>query len=145
MAKLKRTPADIAYSNCVRERENWICGNCGTEYPDAQMKGNSLSLDCSHHEGRGNWSVRFDPDNAECLCCACHFSDGGTERRARKVLGDGKYDRLIEKKNDTELGRMYRKTKGKGDIAKHFREEFKRMRKLRAEGVMGRIEFEAFY
>lgn len=144
MPKLKRTPADDWFSKCVRERANWTCEICNTHYPDAAANG-AGQLDCSHHEGRGNWSVRFDPDNAECACCACHFREGGTERRAREALGDGRYEILMEKARDTELGRMYRRTKGKGDISKHFRNEFRRMRKLRAEGVTGRIEFEAYY
>lgn len=145
MAGIKRTPADDAFSLCVRERANWICEKCDQIYPEGQLTGRCSSLDCSHHYGRGNWSVRFNPNNGESLCYGCHSHYGGTETRAKEVLGEGLFDLLTEKKNDTNLGKLYRKTKGKGDIAKHYREEFKRMRELRAQGVTGRIEFEEFY
>lgn len=145
MGGVKRTPADNAFSLCVRERDNWTCQSCKKHYPQSAAEGKGQGLDCSHHIGRRNWSVRLDRDNGECLCYGCHSHYGGTERRARKVLGDGLYDILYERSQDIELGRMYRKTKGKGDIAKHYRDEFKRMRELRAQGVTGRIEFESYY
>jgi hypothetical protein len=45
--------------------------------------------------------------------------------RKRKALGDVRYDALLRASQDTNLGREYRKTKGKGEIAKHFREQLK--------------------
>jgi len=60
-------------------------------------------------------------------------------------MGDGALELLRKRKNDTSLGRMARKTKGKGGIAKHFRDELKRMQQLRSEGVQGRIEFEGYF
>ena len=41
----------------------------------------------------------------------------------RRKLGEFKYQALIERKNDISLGKLYRKTKGKGEIAKHYREQ----------------------
>jgi hypothetical protein len=52
---------------------------------------------------------------------------------------------LFERKADTGLGKMYRKTKGVGEIAKHYRSELKRMQELKESGEAGRIEFEAFF
>lgn len=141
MGGVKRTPADDAFSLCVRERAGWTCEKCGKYYPEgAGRKG----LHCSHYIGRGNWSVRLDRDNAESLCYGCHSHHGGTERRAREVLGDGLWEILYERSVDTELGRAYRKTKGKGEVAKHFRAEYERMRASRMDGEIGRIEFENF-
>ena len=141
---IKLTPADKAFSLCVRERENWTCGNCGKHYPDLAAAGKGQALDCSHHIGQGNWSVRFEPMNAECLCCACHFRVGGTHDRMIDVLGEHMLPIMDELKNDLNRGKLFRKTKGKGDIAKHYRAEYQRMRELRAEGRTGRIEFEGF-
>jgi hypothetical protein len=50
---------------------------------------------------------------------------------------------ILEKKQNTSIGRMARKEVK--EIAKHYKAEFERMRKLRAEGVMGRIEFTGYY
>lgn len=138
MGGVKRTPADIAFSDCIRERDNWTCQACGKYYPEGQRMG----IECSHFHSRGNWSIRFHPLNAEALCTYCHFHHGGT--RLPQVRTEFEQELLLDMKNDLNLGKMYKKTKGKGDIAKHYREEFKRMQKLRAEGVTGRIEFEAW-
>ena len=137
MAGIKRTPADAAFSDCVRERANWTCERCGSCFPEGRRGG----LDCSHHHSRGNWSIRFDPLNAEALCYGCHSHEGGTQQRREQVLSSGEQDILFEKMRDTPLGREYRKTKGKGAIAKHYRDELKRMQELRAEGETGRIDF----
>lgn len=48
---------------------------------------------------------------------------------------------LIELKNNIDRAKQVRKTKGVGDIAKHFRNELARMKELRSKGETGRIEF----
>jgi hypothetical protein len=136
MAAIKRTPADIAFSKCIRERVNWTCENCGNYFPEGSRGG----LDCSHFFGRGNWEIRFDPQNAEALCYGCHSHYGGVQR-----LDDGVRDVLYEKMQDRNLGRESRKTKGKGEIAKHYRAELKRMQEERACGNTGRIEFVGYF
>jgi hypothetical protein len=60
-------------------------------------------------------------------------------------LGEGAYQLLLERKNDISRGREARKTKGKGDIAKHYREEHKKMADLRQEIDAGRIEFTGYF
>ena len=49
---------------------------------------------------------------------------------------------LRELADDTFRAKEYRKTKGKGEIAAHYREQFDLMRQARECGVTGRIEFE---
>lgn len=120
MGGIKRTPADIAFSKCIRTLAGWKCEKCGTQYPE-----NAGALDCSHHHGRGSWAIRLDPMNAESLCYGCHSHYGGTEERRNEVLTKGEQDILFEKKRDTGLAREYKKTKGKGAIAKHYREQLK--------------------
>jgi hypothetical protein len=141
MSGIKRTPADAAFSNCTRERSNWTCERCGAYFPEGRRGG----LDCSHHHGRGAWSIRFDPLNSESLCYGCHSHVGGTEERRKEVLTEWEQDLLFERKADTGLGRLSRKTKGVGEVAKHYRNELKRMQELRQAGETGRIEFESFF
>jgi len=136
MAALKRTPADIAFSLCIRERSDWTCERCGTKYEP-----NSRGLECSHYHTRGKWGVRFHSLNAESLCTGCHFLEGGL-KRADGNLTEFQLDVLTDLVNDTGLGKEIRKTKGKGEIAKHFREQHKLMLEKRSQGVKGRLEFE---
>lgn len=136
MGGIKRTPADDAFSKCIRERANWICERCGKKHEKS-----SQGLHCSHHHSRGKWGIRFEPINAEALCYGCHSLDGGTEQRRKEVLTDNEQEILWEKMADVFLAKESRKTKGKGEIAKHYRDELKRMQLLRGEGNMDRIEF----
>lgn len=135
---LLRTPADIAFSKCIRERSNWTCERCGTKYPQ-----NATGLECSHYHTRGKWGVRFDPLNAEALCTGCHFREGGMGR-IDKQLNEEEIGVLNEKANNSQIGREAKKTRGKGEIAKHYREELKRMQDLRDQGEIGRIEFTGY-
>ena len=138
MAAIKRTPADIAFSQCIRERSDWTCERCGTKYqPGAR------GLECSHYHTRGKWGVRFHSLNAEALCTGCHFLEGGL-KRADTQLTEFQRELLTDLVNDTGLGKEIRRTKGKGAIAKHFREQLDLMKQLRECGVTGRIEFEDF-
>jgi hypothetical protein len=61
-----------------------------------------------------------------------------------EVLTPAQREILRDKKEDIALAKQYRKTKGRGAIAKHFRDEFNRIMEERAAGNTGRIEFEAW-
>ena len=143
MSAIKRTPADIAFSKCIRERDNYTCKRCGKSYTESDT-----GLHCSHFHGRANWAVRFDPDNAESHCYGCHAYFEGSPHEFTQwwlnKLGEGAYELLLERKNDIGLGKMYRKTKGKGDIAKHFRDELERMKYEKFE-FNQKVDFEKFY
>lgn len=122
MSAIKRTPADIAFSKLIRKRAGWKCERCGSQHSESDM-----GLHCSHYYSRGNWAVRFDPDNAAALCYGCHAYLGGRPHEHREWFlersGQGLYDLLTERKNDTKLARWYRQTKGKGEIAKFYRDQ----------------------
>ena len=135
MAAIQRTPADAAFSNCVRARANWSCQKCGNYFPEGKRGG----LDCSHHHGRRSWAIRLDPLNAEALCYGCHSHYGGTEERRREVLSEFEQEVLFERKRDVNLAKLYRKTEGKGAIAKHYRNEFARIEQSDDK------QFEAFF
>lgn len=122
MSAIKRTPADAAFSKLIRQRAGWKCERCGAQHDES-----STGLHCSHYYSRGNWAVRFDPDNARALCYGCHAFLGGRPAEHTEwfisVIGQGVYDLLTERKNDKYLGREYRKTKGIGPVAKHYRDQ----------------------
>jgi len=117
---IKITPADSWFSKCIRLRASWKCENCHKQYDSS-----SCGLHCSHFHGRGTWSTRFDPDNCEALCYSCHmYFTANPHEHQRHIfdkLGAGAYALLLERRNDTFLGKEYRRTKGKGEIAKHFK------------------------
>ena len=136
---LKRTPADIAFSKCIREAANWTCERCGTSYPK-----NAPGLECSHHHTRGAWSIRFHPLNAEALCTGCHFLTGGTEERRNEVITEDDQILLYRMKNDTALGKFMRKTKGKGEIAKYYRNILTCLENERDKGNFDKLQFEAW-
>jgi len=58
-----------------------------------------------------------------------------------KIHGVTAEEIVIEHHNDIMRGKEYKRTKGKGEIAKHYKSEYERMMGLRAEGVTGRIDF----
>ena len=137
---IKRTPADAAFSNCVRYRVDYCCEVCGRDYPDSSTR---MGLHCSHLFGRRNYSVRFDPRNAFSHCYSCHkqFSENPVEFHlwARAQIGEGAIALLRERMNDHNLGKSVRKNLK--EVAAHFRGELDRMAKLRSRGKKGHIEF----
>ena len=90
--------------------------------------------------GRGKWSTRFEPDNAAAGCYGCHrFLDTHPTEKAvffRQWLGDGRYDQIVLLSNQQSEG-IKKELK---DIAKHYRKELERIRRLQARGNAGRIE-----
>ena len=142
--KIKITP--------VRERAHWTCEYKGTVFEEGRIKGRCLGLHCSHYEGRGNWSTRFDPMN-----CFAHSYGSHRLMEAKPALfndwvlsqlGEYELNELEHRSNDTRLGREYRKAnKGRGDknaLRTHFKKEFDRLRVMRSDGVQGRLSFCGF-
>jgi len=142
MGAIKRTPADKAFSDCIRSAAEWSCERCHTFYPE----GGRMGLHCSHYHGRGKWGIRFCVENAESLCYGCHQYLGAhpylhTDHKMN-IHGQAAMDILREKANDTSLGRMAKREVK--FIAKHYREEFKRIHQLRLDGVIGKIEINSW-
>ena len=142
MPGIKRTPADAAFSDCVRERTDYHCENCGKYTPEGRSR---QGFDCAHIYGRRHKILRWHPDNAFALCRGCHnyFGENPIEFAAFTVrkLGDGLVDHLRERKRE-----QYKLGKGEEkEIAKHYREQLAIMRKKRANGKTGRIEFQSWY
>jgi len=137
---IKRTPADDWFSKCVRERAFWTCEKCGRGFtPPTQ------ALGCSHFEGRANWGTRFVPENAISLCTGCHSRVESYrfehEELHAKIFGPLMKDVIRELSQDIMHAKEIRRTKGKGEISKHYKNEYERMMELRAQGISGRLEF----
>lgn len=83
--KIHRRPADIEFSNYIREKSNWTCEKCGKV---CKLDGEILhQLEASHYYSRRMESVRFDSRNVHALCSSCHKRMGGYTNKE-----DGEYD-----------------------------------------------------
>lgn len=140
MSGIKITPADSAFSRCIRERANWACERCGGRPAPG-------GLHCSHYHGRGKWAVRFEPMNGTSLCMGCHLylSAHPSEHAAFQLVRLGNYcvSSLQEMANDLARGRAA-KREAKA-IAAHYRSEHMKMRVMRESGETGRIEFIGYF
>lgn len=134
---IKRTTADIAFSKAVRESFDWECQVC-----HSYGKHNPAMMDCSHIISRANRRTRFTVDNAICLCRSCHEKMGRNTLEhaalAQDVLGEDRYWALKRKANTVK---KIPKTVEK-QIAKHYRNELKRIEDLRNCGHRGIIKLE---
>jgi hypothetical protein len=136
---MKHSPADAAFSKCVRERADWTCERCGTKYE----KG-SMGLHCSHIFSRRHRTIRWDGMNAQALCFSCHNWYGGNPADSgvwvTDLLGEGHMALLREKR---ESGVKIPKTEEKL-IAKHYKKELEKIERARIEGQFGRVEFQSY-
>ena len=101
---IKRFPQDVVFSNYIRCRDDWTCQRCGKYYEPLDSN-KRMGLHCSHFYGRGNWAVRFDPDNAVALCYGCHRFLGSNPVDHRdfilKRLGKERFEDLNQRRNKT--------------------------------------------
>ena len=137
MPSIKLTPADIAFSMCVRERAGNVCEICGS--PNAQ---------CCHYEGRGNWATRFEPLNCFSFCYGHHsYMDGHRFEFDAYFLehrGENALATVRKLAINIALQKQIHQTHGKGEIAQHFKDELKKMLEGRSYGVTHWIDFERY-
>lgn len=128
---MKRDVADAAFSDCLREAHDHTCEKCGKQG----------RMELSHVFSRRHMSIRYDKLNANCLCSYCHRtwheSPLEAERWFTDMFGQGRYDLLIEKKNQKAVGIKRQKS----EIAKHYREQLKIIQEKRNSGEQGFIDF----
>jgi len=115
---IKREACDKWFSDVVRKKADFICESCGR---------NDIGMDCAHIHGRRAKSVRWSLDNAICLCRVCHMNYTSNPvdftRWLEDYLGTAHLDILNEKRNVLlKTNKQLRR-----EIAKHYRDEFKRM------------------
>lgn len=124
MSGIKITPADKAFSDYIRTRDNWTCQRCGGYY-DPLISTKRMGLHCSHFKGRGKESTRFEPLNADALCYGCHryFTAMPDEHYMWQVSRKGQdvVDRVILASNG------YKKKSERPLEAKYWREELKKL------------------
>lgn len=123
MGKIKIRPSDTAYSNWVRTRDGWKCKRCGKQY-DPSITAHRQALHCSHFQGRGKESTRFEPLNTDALCYGCHqyFTSHPGEHYAWQVeiKGQDVVDAIVLQSNG------YKKRNDKEELAK-WREELRKL------------------
>lgn len=105
--KIRIREADRLYSLWLRKERKYTCEKCFRSFPE----GKGLSV--SHFWGRRHESVRFDPDNTDCLCFSCHqnFEENPGDYVAWKFkrMGEKAYKLLdfhahqIGKKDDAKV------------------------------------------
>lgn len=133
---IKRTPADAAFSDCVREAHDYNCQHCGKNNRD-----NPKACHLSHFCGRRAKSTRWFKENGFCLCAGCHMYMGEHphehDKWVRSVLGEGLFQVLIEQSQT-----LFRVRKqDEKEIAKHYRDEKKKILEKRKNGQEGFIDF----
>lgn len=131
----KILPSDSWFSKCIRERANWKCERCGSICPPDKKMG----FHCAHFMGRGNWSTRFDPDNAAGLCYGCHrYVDGHPSYKTvffEGILGRGLAE-IIQFKAKQPAKGIKKHLKA---ITRHYRAEYLRLVELRHNGDTSRL------
>jgi len=139
MSMVRISPADTAFSKCIRERDDRFCQRCGRRYPK-----NSADLHCSHNFSRRYRNIRWHPLNAMALGLTCHRWYGGSPRYSalwlENKIGLAGVEEL-RRLRDTPL-KISKKTEK--EIAAHYRRELKIMEAKRAAGISGRIPFAAW-
>lgn len=139
MGGIKRTPADIAFSKCVREAAAWVCQKCKTPYPP-----NAKGLECAHYQTRGKWSTRFDPFNVAALCTGCHmYIDSHPHEKIawfQSHLGEARAE-AVRLQSDKPAHGLKRRVK---EIAVHFRREHERLLNRRSQGAVGKLPIRGF-
>ncbi len=88
---------DTEVRNAIRERDNWVC-----QYPRHWPRF-PWNLEVSHFIRRGHHNTRWDLENCDLLCAACH-KFLGVCRRAYQVwkraqLGRVRYLELVARGN----------------------------------------------
>lgn len=124
MPKVKLDQADRAFSYYIRQRDDWTCQRCGTQYEPP-----TNALHCSHFQGRGKENTRFDPENCDALCYGCHqyFTSNPAEHYKWQVekKGQERVDDIVlrsnfYKKKDRKMELIYWKAKLKIDYGITF-------------------------
>lgn len=72
--KVKIDKADRVFSQFIRTRDK-ECQRCHS-LVEFNVKGEPVTHQCSHFQGRGKEATRFDEENADTLCGGCHMYFG---------------------------------------------------------------------
>lgn len=136
---IKRTPADKAFSDCLREAHDYTCQHCGKN-----NRHNPQACHLSHFYGRRGRSTRWYKENATCLCAGCHnyFGEHPYEHTQFIIdeLGQGLFDILTERaRRPMKVSKEQEK-----EIAAHYRGQLKDILEKRKNGIDGYIDFTGY-
>jgi hypothetical protein len=100
--KIKIDKADTQFSYYIRLRDK-RCVRCGSQVR-FNIGGYPNSHENSHYQSRGHEATRFDPENCDTLCYACHANWGSRDKEGYrnfkiKQLGQEGFDALILRSN----------------------------------------------
>ena len=134
---IKRSAADIAFSNAVREAFDYDCLSCGIN-----GRHTPATTDCAHVFSRKHRSTRWTVANAVCLCRSCHQKMADRPlvfaELVKEWLGEERYDELMLKHNQPQkISKQLEK-----EIAKHYREQVKVIEEMRRDGWRAYIQLE---
>jgi len=143
MKRIKLKPADTAFAKCIREAADHTCLRCGIRKPPTGTRG-SDGMECSHVYSRTHRTIRWDKNNAKCLCTSCHawWHSNPTEsgKWYENLVGENFLVLLREKRdNRMKVPKLEEK-----DIAKHYRQELKELQEKRNSGQTGYIDFVSY-
>ena len=135
--KIARKPLDDTFSLLIRNRAHWRCEACGDYFGS-----NRGSLHASHYHSRRKQSTRYDPQNVFAHCFSCHLKLGDNRPEfdawALAKLGDSEYELLALRANEI----VKRTAADKKELLGVMKVQLKWMQSERANGNMGRLEFE---
>jgi len=139
--KITRGPTDAIFSKVIREANDWYCAKCDKRY----LGDHKRFLHCSHFYSRRNRVIRWHPMNVAAHCVGCHkkLSENPIEFTAwiRRYIGEDNLYSLIHLRN-----MVYKITKAEEKlILAHYQTEYKRLLKMRDEGVTGPIVVNSYF
>ena len=131
--RMKIDKYDKIFSQVVREAADWECEICHRS---------NIRMECSHDRSRRYVLTRYDPRNAICSCSGCHrrtteSADDHVES-FRRIKGSEVRQLMRELSNSR--GRL--KKFEREAIHKHYKRELGRIKALRMNGKVGKIEVE---
>lgn len=137
---MKLDKYDRRFSLIVRESADWTCEICYIQSRPESML--NKKMECSHDRGRRHVLTRYDPRNAICSCSSCHRKttedhDYHVEQFTRIKGGE---TRRIMRELSQPGGKL--KKWEKEEIYQHYKKELERIKQLRMDGVIGKIEIE---
>jgi hypothetical protein len=137
---IKNDKLDRVFSQLVRNRTGWRCERCNTLYERG-----SQGLHCSHIFSRRAVGLRWHPSNAVAHCFSCHQWYGGNP-----ILGAEWAENHLGNETVANLRTRFHKpvklsAADKEVIFKRLKTMLEWMESRRAEGYMGRLDFDSPY
>ena len=134
---------DKLMSQLIRERADWVCESCRKDF-----KNNHFYLDWSHYISRGEFHVRWHPNNGNAHCKQCHHEFGRCPGKHaswyRQHMGEGS-ERILHDYLENRRKKMSKwSLADKLDMIEHYKEQLKIMKKKRDEGVTGFLDFVSY-